>query len=232
LKLALVLGVNESVFPAAPAAPTILTDADRDEISQRAGATGPDLRERLARERYLGYIACTRASEKLVVTFSRHDADGKTLNPSPFIAHLRRIFPGLDIEESSGEVKLGDAEHVSEIAPMLVEIQAGRAVPSPPERRDEDITPCQQKWSELLQLPALVEWMENLRALREPDSTESLSPALAEKLFGPTLHSSVSRLEEFAGCPFRFFVHSGLRAEERKVLSWMRASRAVFSMRC
>ena len=118
LKLALVLGVNESVFPAAPAAPMILTDADRDELSQRAGATGPDLRERLARERYLGYIACTRASEKLVVTFSRHDADGKTLNPSPFIAHLRRIFPGLEIEEFNGDMKLDSAEHISEICPF------------------------------------------------------------------------------------------------------------------
>ena len=29
--------------------------------------------------------------------------------------------------------------------------------------------------------------------------------------------TSVSRLENFAACPFRFFVHSGLRAEERKV---------------
>jgi ATP-dependent helicase/nuclease subunit B len=203
LKLALVLGVNETIFPAAPAAPTILTDADRDELNQRAGAPGPDLRERLARERYLGYIACTRASEKLVVTFSRHDADGKTLNPSPFIAHLRRIFPGLEIEEFSSDANLGETEHVSEIAPMLIEMQNAE---------------CRmQNGSELLQLPALVEWMKNLRALREPDSTESLSPALAEKLFGPTLHSSVSRLEEFAACPFRFFVHSGLRAEERKV---------------
>ena len=44
----------------------------------------------------------------------------------------------------------------------------------------------------------------------------SLSPAFAVRLHGPVLHSSVSRLELFAACPFRFFVHSGLRAEERK----------------
>ena len=123
LKLALVLGMNESVFPAAPTAPTILTDADRDEMRLHAGAPGPDLRERLARERFLGYIACTRASEKLVVTFSRHDADGRALNPSPFIAHLRRIVTGLDIEEVSGEVKLADAEHVNELIAPLVEIR-------------------------------------------------------------------------------------------------------------
>jgi ATP-dependent helicase/nuclease subunit B len=238
LKLALVLGVNESVFPAAPAAPTILTDADRDEMSQRAGAPGPDLRERLARERYLGYIACTRASEKLVVTFSRHDADGKTLNPSPFITHLRRIFPGLEIEEFSGEIKLAGAEHVREIAPSLMAVWTSEQERRPPARRDTDDwqqpagpeagVPSQfmagnpaaetvKNWRELLELPAVAELTKSLRALREPDSTENLSPALAEKLFGPTLPSSVSRLEEFAACPFRFFVHSGLRAEERKV---------------
>jgi ATP-dependent helicase/nuclease subunit B len=222
LKLALVLGVNETIFPAAPAAPTILTDADRDELSQRAGAPGPDLRERLARERYLGYIACTRASEKLVVTFSRHDADGKTLNPSPFIAHLRRIFPGLEIEESSGEIKLADAEHASELIVPLVEIQnsvAAEVTRLKSNTSQSLLTSAvtDEKWRDLLALPALETLTESLRQLREPDSTESLSPALAEKLFGPTLHSSVSRLEEFAACPFRFFVHSGLRAEERKV---------------
>jgi ATP-dependent helicase/nuclease subunit B len=244
LKLALVLGVNETIFPAAPAAPTILTDADRDEMSQHTGAPGPDLRERLARERYLGYIACTRASEKLVVTFSRLDADGKTLNPSPFIAHLRRIVPGLDIEEVSGEVKLADAEHMSEIASSLMVVRSSEQERRPPARREEvgvQASACApagrlkpelqhagpeagapshetvKNWDELLALPALAGWLDNLRQLREPDPAEGLSPVFAEKLFGPILHSSVSRLEEFAQCPFRFFVHSGLRAEERKV---------------
>ena len=211
LKLALVLGVNEAVFPAVPAEPAILTDADRDELGQHAGAPGPDLRERLARERFLGYIACTRASKKLVVTFSRHDAEGRALNPSPFIAHLRRIVPRLDIEESSSEVKLDEAEHVSEIASSLMAVRSSEPEAGAPSHETV------KNWDELLALPALAGWLDYLRALREPDPAESLSSALAEKLFGPTLRSSVSRLEEFAQCPFRFFVHSGLRAEERKV---------------
>ena len=118
LKLALVLGVNEGIFPAAPAPAVILTDADREELGQTV-ALGPDLRERLARERFLGYIACTRASEKLVVTFSRHDADGRALNPSPFVAHLQRLFPNLEVEEFQNEIELADAEHTAEIAPIL-----------------------------------------------------------------------------------------------------------------
>ena len=78
-------------------------------------------------------------------------------------------------------------------------------------------TPADKNWRGLLALPALKSLAESLAALCEPDPAECLSPALAERLFGPTLRSSVSPLEEFAACPFRFFVHSGLRAEERKV---------------
>ncbi|MDD5138724.1 MAG: PD-(D/E)XK nuclease family protein [Verrucomicrobiales bacterium] len=214
LKLALVLGVNEAIFPAAPAAQTILTDADRDDLTV---PLGPDLRERLARERYYGYIACTRASEKLAVTFSRHDADGKALNPSPFIAHIKQIFPGLEEENFKNEIGLGDAEHASEIIVPLLEIRSSGRDPAHSEDQGRLTSAATDEWQELLELPALKTLAEILTALREPDESENLSPALAEKLYGPVLRSSVSRLEEFAECPFKFFVRVGLRAGERKV---------------
>ncbi|MGH7989932.1 MAG: PD-(D/E)XK nuclease family protein, partial [Limisphaerales bacterium] len=53
LKFALVLGVNESVFPAAPNSPAILTESDRDELQV---PLGPDLRAQLSRERFYGYL--------------------------------------------------------------------------------------------------------------------------------------------------------------------------------
>jgi ATP-dependent helicase/nuclease subunit B len=211
LKLALVLGVNETIFPATPDAQTILTDADRAELTI---SLGPDLREKLSRERFYGYIACTRASEKLVVTFSRQNADGNALNPSPFITHLQNIFPALEIEEFQGEIKLANMEHASELAPMLVEIQNSKSI--------------NQNWKALLELSSLTELMKSLGALREPELTECLSPALAKKLYGSTLRTSVSRLEEFAACPFRFFVRSGLRADERKVFELGARERGSF----
>jgi ATP-dependent helicase/nuclease subunit B len=213
LKLVLVLGMNETIFPATPKSPAILTDADRDELGQTI-SLGPNLREQISRERFLGYIACTRASEKLVVTFSRQNADGKILNPSPFIGHLKQIFPALGIEEFQNEIKLSDAEHANEIAPLIIEIK----------NQESKI----QSWPELLQIPALADLIENFRQLREPDGTENLSPALAEKLYGSTLRTSVSRLEEFAACPFRFFVRSGLHADERKVFELDARERGSF----
>jgi ATP-dependent helicase/DNAse subunit B len=94
------LGVNESIFPAAP---VILTFSDRDELEKQNIALGLNPFEQVSRERYLSYNAYTRANEKLALKFSRQTADGKTLNPSPFAAQLRRIFPHLEIEEVSTE---------------------------------------------------------------------------------------------------------------------------------
>jgi ATP-dependent helicase/nuclease subunit B len=214
LKLALVLGVNETVFPAAPTAPMILTSADRDELEQCSVVLGSNLRDQLARERYLGYIACTRASKKLVVTFARHDINGKILNPSSLVAQIQQLFPKIEIEEFRAETNPSETEHVSEIVPMLLKIQSLKLKT--------------QNWEELLALPGLAELAKNLGMLREPDPAENLSPAFAQNLYGSTLKSSVSRLEEFAACPFRFFIHSGLRAKERKVFELDARERGSF----
>ena len=227
LKLVLVLGMNETVFPAAPAAQIILTDADRDELDHSI-SLGPDLRERLARERYYGYIACTRASEKLVATFSRHTADGQSLNPSPFIAHLKQIFPELETRKFSGEVKLADAEHASDVIVPLLEFYSSGRESAHPEKPSRLTSAAMDGWQKLLELPPLKLLAESLGALREPELSEGLSPALAEKLYGLTLRTSVSRLEEFAACPFRFFVRSGLRAGERKVFELDARERGSF----
>ena len=203
LKFALLLGVNESVFPAAPAAPVILTGSDRDDLEKQNVPLGANAFDQISRERYLGYIACTRASEKLAIAFSRQSTDGKTLNPSPFIAQLQRIFPQLGVGKFSSDIDWREAEHANELIAPLEIIQNSKLKT--------------QNWERLLEFPGLKSLAEKLAALCEPKMDEKLSPALAEKIYGPILKSSVSRLEEFAQCPFRFFIHSGLRANERKI---------------
>jgi ATP-dependent helicase/nuclease subunit B len=212
LKFTFVLGVNETIFPATPNTPAILTESDRDELQI---PLGPDLREQLSRERFYGYLACTRASEKLAVTFSRNDADGKVLNPSPFIAQLRQIFPEILIEEFQNEIELAEIESANELIPLLV---------------GDEITSLKLEISQRLfaSSSAILELKNKLSELREPDSQENLSQEIAKKLYGNILRTSVSRLEEFASCPFRFFVRSGLRAEERKIFELDARERGSF----
>ncbi len=198
LKLALVLGVNETVFPAKPPAGHLLDESDREELETHEVRLGHGRREFLSRERFLGYIACTRARERLVVTCARQDNDGGALNPSPFFAHLNRLFSKAPVEQ----FELPDwreAEHLSELGGQLA--RAGNRAPV---------------LSELLQRPAFTSLRKQMSSFACVTEPEALGPELAEQLYGPALRTSVSRLEDFAACSFKFFVRSGLRAEERQ----------------
>ena len=203
LQLVLVLGLNEGVFPAPPPPATLLSDADRDALERRGLALGTNTRRHLGRERYLGYIACTRARQRLVLTRSAFDAGDSPLNPSPFLSRIRRLFPQLEVETPPRTQDWRAAGHASElIAPLL---------------KVENSEFKMQGWDRLAEIPALKSAREQLRHFKIQPAEEALSPALAGRLYGATLRTSVSRLEQFAACPFRFFVHSGLRAEERKL---------------
>ncbi len=163
LRLTIFLGLNDGSFPAPAELPRLLSSADRTALEELGLHLGPDRQQQMGRERYYGYIGFTRSRERLVVMFSRRDGQDRLLQPSSFVAHLRRLFPALEVET-----------HGASIEPAAVEAPAGTAV-------------------------------------------ESLDPEIARRLYGPeVLRTSVSRLEAFAACPFKFFVSAGLRAEERK----------------
>lgn len=202
IKLAIVPGLNEGEFPAPPQSAPLLTDADREELERRGTDLGGNPRRQISRERFFGYIACTRARERLVLSCSAADMEGRTLNPSPIIERARKLFAGLRMENFPGETDWRKAGTPRELIAPLIKIKAANwKMPA---------------WERIETLPPVAAALGQLRhTLSATD--DRLSTGLAEKLYGPTLRTSVSRLEQFAACPFKFFVHSGLRAEERRV---------------
>jgi ATP-dependent helicase/nuclease subunit B len=215
LKFALVLGVNESIFPAAPDSPVILTNTDREELENQKITPGPNLYEQISRERFLGYIACTRASEKLAVTFSRNNANGEVLNPSAFITRLRQIFPGLPVEEFHADTNLDEVVHASKIASLIFRNQK-------PETRN-------QNWNELLEIPAIAALSGSLGALREPNAAENLSPTLAGKIYGAVLRTSSAGWKNLPRVRSNFLSIPACAPKNGKFLNSTRASAAVSS---
>jgi ATP-dependent helicase/nuclease subunit B len=197
LRIAFVLGVNEGVFPAPPPDPVLLTENDRAQLeSSLRLAVSP--RQQLAHERFYGYIALTRPREKLFVSFSDADRQGRKLHPSVFIMRLQRLFPKLVIENMAELPAAGERLHPSELfAPMLRVAALGDA---------HALT--------LLQHEAFSSIRSIAEFARRPRET-ALAPEIVGRLYPQRLVTSVSRLEEFAACRFRFFITVGLRAKER-----------------
>jgi ATP-dependent helicase/nuclease subunit B len=204
IRLAIALGMNETIFPAPPVVSVLLTDADRLAL-EKEGIPVVNARQRLSQERFYAYVAFTRARERLVLTASESDSDGKTLNPSPFLAHLRRLFPLLESEEFPRSLDWRKSEHATELIVPLLQNQI-----QVPEVKSIEL-------SRLNKLPELAAVVESLGHFVTVSDAATLSPALAAQLYGAELRTSVSRMEQFAACPFKFFVHSGLRAEEREL---------------
>ncbi|HMP84621.1 MAG TPA: PD-(D/E)XK nuclease family protein, partial [Verrucomicrobiota bacterium] len=190
LKLALVLGLNEGVFPAPPATATLLTDAERDLLAGENVQLETDRLQQISRERFYGYIAVTRARERLLLTRADQDSEGRPLNPSPFFTHAGYIT-GTHEEEFRATPDWWDAEHTTELAADLFQIR------------------------NLESLPALAPLVEKHRRLQTINQS-TLAAATVRRLYGTELKTSVSALEQFAACPFKYFAARGLKLDERR----------------
>ena len=124
IQLALVLGLNETLFPAPPEAAVLLTEVDRRELEKRNVVLGASVRQQLGRERYYAYIACTRARQRLVLTGASHNANGAPLNPSPFLSQVRQLFPSLPLELAARQTDWRRSEHASELVVPLLTARA------------------------------------------------------------------------------------------------------------
>lgn len=201
LRLVLVLGCNEGVFPTPPQPGSVLTEADRETLQASGVVLGPDLRRSLAREAYLAYIAFTRPNERLLVSWAEANERGRPLNPSGWVDRLQRLFPDLPIETFDP----GEAVHPVELGPMMLAsarrwLRAGQRLPAWMEGAE---------WSAVREL---AQW------LPDPEEQGGLSRVTTEALYGASpVRVSASALEDFAACPFRFWVQRVMRAEERRL---------------
>jgi ATP-dependent helicase/nuclease subunit B len=216
LRVAIVMGLNEGVFPRMPAEDSVLSDAERRELRERNLEIDADAPRRLLDENLLGYIALTRASQRLILTRSTTDAAGKALAPSPYWRRVRELFPELS------PVTVGEAESLDEVGtPRQMVVALMNWVRGLGEKLDE---------ATAVPFPALYQWLAThppqgdaidtmrFRAWKALSyaNKASLSKPIALRLFPSPLHASVTRIESFAACPFKHFARYGLELRQRQ----------------
>jgi ATP-dependent helicase/nuclease subunit B len=214
LQLALALGWNEGVFPAPPGEDPLLNERERDQLQLHGLPLGATGRQRLGHEWFYGYITCTRASGQLILTCAQTDARGHPLNRSPFFDHLLRVMPGLELKDWQLPEPFAEVRHVNEIIAPAIRLDRARGQPA-------------DAADAILGLPSLAGVLSKARQYGSA-AQELFTAATAEQLYGRELSSSVSALENFAACPFKFFAGHGLRAQERKEFELDARERGTF----
>lgn len=220
IKAAVIVGLNEGVFPARPAEDAILNDDDRAWLQDAGLRIGPPTQQRVVDESSLFYIAMSRASDAAVLTLASADEAGRSLRPSPYLRELRAAHGGLEIEripDARRERSTWDILSTGDLRERMAHEFRFRAT------APHDDAVVRARWNELYAWGrcAFVDDPAYKRALSSliEDNAATLAPQSIEALYDGPLRTSVSRLETYAACPFQYFARYALQLRERETAS-------------
>lgn len=223
---AFILGFNEGCFPQRRSTQRLLSDSERDLLTAvttagSGAAANVNLltsKQQLFDERLLAYIALTRASRYIWISYATADESGKKLAPSPYLRALKTVLPNLH------EVALADSLTNLSVDQVGTAWQgatgavlAGRrfccgdGAADPQESKDSWLQLAHWMNEDLL----LAQKVQRVASACDYVNSSPPLPAQARRLFGERLACSVSQLQEYAACPYRYFAHYGLRLQEQ-----------------
>lgn len=212
LKVVVLLGFNDGVFPRIGADHALLTDEDREALAARNLVVGVSHRQQVLEERLLFYIAATRPSHRLIITWASSDGQGRAQHASPYVATLQQLFPALAIERTACDGLEPEADSILSVRDLAAGLALAMRVRSESNLRS--------RWNDLYEAARrridLAKQLQPVLASLDYENQAMLSKASVARLFGETYRASVSELETFAACPFQRFAQYGLRLQERE----------------
>jgi len=226
LKAVFLIGATQKQFPAPVSYDCLLTDDDRKAAADSAEfSLAATAGQKLAERQYLAYIAFTRPSQFLYVTYPLTDDKGSAAARSQFIANLESLFENLSEESIAGEqIGIEKIHSESELADLLCS-QLGKDTAY-------SETSINGRLGELLDDICSDEQLAGLgatvRSAINYDNRAQFDKRIVEKLFGQQIKSSATKLSIFAACPYRYFARYILELKEREEFKFEPLDLGVF----
>lgn len=215
------IGTTDGIFPLISKDNGLLSDNDRDDLTQKGIEVDIDSKTKTFEEQFLVYKALTSTSENLIVTYPISDHEGKTLRPSVIISRLKKLFPNIDSKSYLVENShLSDEDILKEItvkAPTF-NILVNKI------KESEECNEIKDIWLDIYRYFSKDNEYGHISnkvisGLNYTNQVNKVDEEKIKKLYQNSL-LSVSRVEKYAQCPFAYFVQYGLKAKDRKEYSF------------
>ena len=212
VRVVFILGLNDGVFPSSNKDEGFLNDSDREILKQDGIELANGTIDNLYEDKFNIYKAFTTAEEKLYLSYSSSDKDGKSLRPSVLISQIKKMFPKMK-EESDVINKKYEIVNKKVTYEELIE---NIAKIKNREKIDEiwyqiyNYYKEQEEWNKKL--------TSDMQGLNYTNLPEKIKQENIDKLYGNTLKTSISRLEKYRGCPFSYYLQYGLKLKEKETL--------------
>ncbi len=214
LKAVFLIGATQRQFPVPVSSDSILADDDRSAAESAGFELAATESRELTERQYLAYIAFTRPSEFLCVTYPVTDDKGSGVPRSQFIDNLESLFENLGEESIAGEqVAIEKVHNKSELVDLLCS-GLGK------DTSRESLEGSREQFSELLEGMCtdkeLAKSGSNVLSAINYDNRAELDKDVVAELFGERVKSSATRLSSFAACPYHYFARYVLELKERE----------------
>lgn len=211
-KVVFLAGLLEKQFPIQIKEDPLFSDRERRALNEK----GEVLKERLPRqafERYLFYLAATRAREHLILSYPRFNLEGKEALPSFYAEEVQALF--------EGELP-GKKQHMTEVLPKLEDIATYEEAEEFVIKNIWSIPEGKQNHHENQAAFALCNHLMTqpgfrtlIRRLFEPIQGVIIDERVRSRFTPEQGVWSPTYLEEYAECSYRFFSHRLLGLESQ-----------------
>lgn len=205
---------------------SLMTETERRALSEAHGhPVGLSLQEQQALRQSDFYRTIALPEQYLTITYSEANQDGSALRPAGLIRDVRELFPGKVV---TGGVTADGADDAPLSPLMAIEGLALRLR----QVADGETNDMDPRWKEALcWLWRSPEWGSRIRqvisSLNARVEAGRLSEEQTRRIFTQDT-VSISRLEQFAACPYKHFVDYGLKPVKRKEFVFDPAQRGDF----
>ncbi len=179
------------------------------ELSEKLDVfLGPDALSKVRTERMYMKDALSLAEEYICITYPMSGLDGASLAPGVLVSEAARIFPNLRVRGG-----VTDDEAILSMrysAPIAAEQTAAAELSSGnlSEAGKAALASVSKTGNGAIE--------KIRRALTHKTESENIGASLSRQVYGSLDKVSVTRLESYAGCPFKHFVKYALRPEREE----------------
>lgn len=208
-----ILGLNMGIFPKIPENNGLFTDDDKKRLSALGISTAPDSEHLNYEEQALLYHVLNSAEKKLFLSYPKKNSEGGSMTPSSVVKRVRALFPKISFSSDEDEVPYDEVLSSDSAALHLMLDKLNSYY------KGEEIDDLyfrlygyfKEQGKHLPRIP---------NAFSSMQYTTPLDKAITEKLFPKDFKTSISRLETYASCRFKYFMNYVLSARGRKTAAF------------
>lgn len=207
-----VLGAVRGEIPHELTGCEFLSESERERFSLLLKDNDIEFSSSVARKSTEEYRFCRllfNASEKIFISYPVNNFEGDSLVPAQLISDLEKLFPKLTCFNDLIEDIISEDEILSPKAAFDYLMQ---------NRHDKSNKAAAEiyNWfsenSDTKEKLNIIETADNYKK-----TAAKISPESAAAIYSKKAAYSVSRLNEFSGCPFKYFAKYGLRAKDEEI---------------